>query len=212
MRHNRNRVTSHSYSPYGTVSGDDFTVQPFGMSTKRSDFTSGLVYFGYRFYMPNLGRWLNRDPLQEAGGINLYAYVNGGPLGYVDPDGRWSVSLSVYRGIGMGATFGYNPNNGRVFGKFHAGVGAETGWNIDPNDNGDEARQKCAGRYDISAGTEAGWGVNVGPYGVGATVKGGDDLNGLFNVGPKLNIKEMKVGTGVGAHVSAVNNFSIAIY
>jgi uncharacterized protein RhaS with RHS repeats len=38
--------------------------------------------------MPNLGRWLNRDPLQEQGGINLYAYVNGDPMGYVDPDGR----------------------------------------------------------------------------------------------------------------------------
>ncbi len=41
--------------------------------------------------MPNLGRWLNRDPLQEAGGINLYAYVNGDPMGYVDPDGREGV-------------------------------------------------------------------------------------------------------------------------
>ncbi|TKG44812.1 RHS repeat-associated core domain-containing protein, partial [Vibrio tasmaniensis] len=41
------------------------------MSTKRSDFTSGIVYFGYRFYIPSLGRWLNRDPLQEQGGINL---------------------------------------------------------------------------------------------------------------------------------------------
>ena len=40
--------------------------------------------------MPNLGRWLNRDPLQEAGGINLYAYVNGDPMGYVDPDGRYT--------------------------------------------------------------------------------------------------------------------------
>lgn len=59
------------------------------MSTKRSDFASGLVYFGYRFYVPHLGRWLNRDPQQEQGGINLYGYVHGDPLGYVDPDGRF---------------------------------------------------------------------------------------------------------------------------
>ncbi|MFA0288588.1 MULTISPECIES: RHS repeat-associated core domain-containing protein, partial [Vibrio] len=64
------------------------------MSTKRSDFTSGIVYFGYRFYIPSLGRWLNRDPLQEQGGINLYAYVNGDPLGYVDLDGRLGVPIS----------------------------------------------------------------------------------------------------------------------
>ncbi|MFA0304051.1 RHS repeat domain-containing protein, partial [Vibrio sp. 10N.222.46.B3] len=82
------RLSQRGYSPYGQVSGDGFTLQPFGMSTKRSDFTSGIVYFGYRFYIPSLGRWLNRDPLQEQGGINLYAYVNGDPLGYVDPDGK----------------------------------------------------------------------------------------------------------------------------
>jgi RHS repeat-associated protein len=88
-----NRVSTHAYTPYGQAIGDDFSLQPFGMSTKRSDFSSGLVYFGYRFYMPNLGRWLNRDPLQEAGGINLYAYVNGDPMGYVDPDGRFAMLL-----------------------------------------------------------------------------------------------------------------------
>jgi RHS repeat-associated protein len=72
---------------YRAAIGDEFSLQPFGFSTKRSDFASGLVYFGYRFYVPHLGRWLNRDPLQEEGGINLYAYVKGDPLGYVDPDG-----------------------------------------------------------------------------------------------------------------------------
>ncbi|QUM86395.1 RHS repeat-associated core domain-containing protein [Moritella sp. 28] len=82
------QIAEYEYNPYGEVFGSDFSQQPFGYSTKRSDFTSGLVYFGYRFYMPNMGRWLNRDPLQEQGGINLYAYVNGDPMGYVDPDGR----------------------------------------------------------------------------------------------------------------------------
>ncbi len=81
-------VESYQYTPYGQVEGGDFSQQPFGYSTKRSDFASGLVYFGYRFYSPYQRRWLNRDPLQEQGGINLYAYVNGDPLGYVDPDGR----------------------------------------------------------------------------------------------------------------------------
>ncbi|WP_430520885.1 RHS repeat-associated core domain-containing protein [Aliivibrio sp.] len=46
--------------------------------------------------MANLGRWLNRDPLQEAGGINLYAYVNGDPMGYVDPDGLSSIKVSFF--------------------------------------------------------------------------------------------------------------------
>ncbi|MDK9757033.1 hypothetical protein KIV40_16865 [Vibrio sp. D173a] len=88
-------VESYQYTPYGQVEGGDFSQQPFGYSTKRSDFESGLVYFGYRFYSPYQRRWLNRDPLQEQGGINLYAYVNGDPLGYVDPDGRNAVARLV---------------------------------------------------------------------------------------------------------------------
>lgn len=36
---------SYQYTPYGQVEGGDFNQQPFGYSTKRSDFESGLVYF-----------------------------------------------------------------------------------------------------------------------------------------------------------------------
>ncbi|MGF1785549.1 RHS repeat-associated core domain-containing protein [Photobacterium swingsii] len=89
------RIGQYDYSPYGSVGSSNYDLQLFGMSIKHSDFASGLVYFGYRFYMPNLGRWLNRDPLQEQGGINLYAYVNGDPLGYVDPDGKEAVLASI---------------------------------------------------------------------------------------------------------------------
>ena len=32
------------------------------------------VISGYRFYNPNLGRWINRDPIGEYGGINVYIY------------------------------------------------------------------------------------------------------------------------------------------
>ena len=32
-------------------------------------------------------RWLNRDPIGYNGGENLYAYVNGDPVNYHDPDG-----------------------------------------------------------------------------------------------------------------------------
>ncbi len=84
-------VANYQYTPYGQVEGDDFSQQPFGYSTKRSDFESGLIYFGYRFYSPYQRRWLNRDWLHEQGGINLYSYLNGDPLNYVVPTGLFKV-------------------------------------------------------------------------------------------------------------------------
>lgn len=38
-------------------------------------------------YDPTLGRWLSRDPIEEAGGLNLYGYVGNSPTGYIDPLG-----------------------------------------------------------------------------------------------------------------------------
>lgn len=45
---------------------------------------SGLVVAPFRVYHPGTARWINRDPIQERGGINLYAYVNGNPVLYAD--------------------------------------------------------------------------------------------------------------------------------
>ncbi|MGD8171539.1 RHS repeat domain-containing protein [Vibrio sp. TRT 21S02] len=90
-------IENYLYTPYGVSSGSQHEHQPFGYSTKRSDFKSGLVYFGYRFYVPNF----NRDPLEELGGMNLYAHVNGDPLGYVDPDGRMPTVIAIGIGVGL---------------------------------------------------------------------------------------------------------------
>jgi len=59
-------------------------AQPFRFSTKWTDAESGLVCYGYRYYNPSAGRWPNRDPIEERGGINLYAMVGNNPIGFID--------------------------------------------------------------------------------------------------------------------------------
>jgi RHS repeat-associated protein len=48
---------------------------------------SGSALAPYRAYDAEIGRWLSRDPIEEAGGINLYAYVGGNPVNWIDPLG-----------------------------------------------------------------------------------------------------------------------------
>jgi len=45
---------------------------------------TGLVYYGLRYYDPGKGRFLNRDPIGESGGMNLYRFVGNNPVDRVD--------------------------------------------------------------------------------------------------------------------------------
>ena len=44
----------------------------------------GVVHDALAFYNPSTGKWLNRDPIEEAGGLNLYGMVRNDPVGNVD--------------------------------------------------------------------------------------------------------------------------------
>ncbi|MFG6319687.1 MAG: sugar-binding protein, partial [Clostridia bacterium] len=43
-----------------------------------------LVYYNYRYYTPRDGRWINRDPIAEQGGWNLYAFLGNSTQDQVD--------------------------------------------------------------------------------------------------------------------------------
>ena len=53
--------------------------------------TSGLYLTHYRAYDPKTARWLSRDPIEEAGGVNLYADVSGNPITRTDPSGLQAI-------------------------------------------------------------------------------------------------------------------------
>jgi RHS repeat-associated protein len=65
------RVAEYRYDPYGNLRYT-YDVLPSGgnryrFSSKEQMPNSGLYSYGYRFYDPNLQRWLNRDPINERG-------------------------------------------------------------------------------------------------------------------------------------------------
>jgi RHS repeat-associated protein len=80
-----NVLARHEYDPYGRrtlVAGTD--LADFGYTGHYVHQPSGLHLALYRAYDADLGRWLNRDPIGEAGGINLYGYVLNDPVNWLD--------------------------------------------------------------------------------------------------------------------------------
>ncbi len=80
----------YEYGPFGEALGlTGEQAHRFGVrwSTKFTDAETGLVYYGYRYYHPSLGRWISRDPIEEAGGFSLYNATMNRPLSLVDKHG-----------------------------------------------------------------------------------------------------------------------------
>jgi RHS repeat-associated protein len=80
-------VGEYEYGPFGEVLRATGVTATFGFSTKYADVETGLLYYGYRFYSPDTGRWLSRDPIGEEGGVNLYGFVSNNGVNRVDVHG-----------------------------------------------------------------------------------------------------------------------------
>jgi RHS repeat-associated protein len=106
-----NVVSQYGYDPYGrqTRIGGTGPDADFGYRGTYVHQRSGLLMMGARAYSPALGRFINRDPLEEAGGINMYAYVENNPISRFDPTGTSYQDLGG--GGSMNAPLGTPPPN-----------------------------------------------------------------------------------------------------
>ena len=80
-------LSSDVYDAYGkpyTITSD---VYGFGAQRAITQIQTGLLLLTHRFYDPNTGRFLSRDPIGYAGGVNLYGYTGNNPVNETDPDG-----------------------------------------------------------------------------------------------------------------------------
>jgi RHS repeat-associated protein len=53
-------------------------------STENQCFSGVAKYYGYRYYHPQTGRWISRDPIEEEGGLNLYGFVGNDGVNWWD--------------------------------------------------------------------------------------------------------------------------------
>ncbi|MFV8800301.1 RHS repeat domain-containing protein [Yersinia sp. LJYL362] len=98
LDNNGNIISQEEYYPFGgtavfssrnTIEAKYKTVRYSG---KERDAT-GLYYYGFRYYMPWLGRWLNADPAGTIDGLNLYRLVRNNPITLMDVDGLSPITM-----------------------------------------------------------------------------------------------------------------------
>ena len=92
---------SYVYEAYGkavAITGTSYNPHRYG--GKYGYFHDGLnghLLVGRRWYSTYLMRWFTHDPIGYEGGTNLYEYVGGNPIRYVDPSGlTWQESLNYF--------------------------------------------------------------------------------------------------------------------
>lgn len=83
-------AAKYEYDPCGNVLSQSGTLADanlYRFSSKELHVNSRMIYYHYRYYIPELYRWLNRDPIRERGGLNLYRFVGNNPIIGKDAEG-----------------------------------------------------------------------------------------------------------------------------
>lgn len=158
-------VQQYRYDPYGNVATSGTATNPYQYTGREND-GNGLYFYRTRYYSPGMGRFIAEDPMGFGGGQNnFYAYVNGNPMGYIDPYGQWAWGDPLPQGLV----------------DFSAGMGDDLSFGLTRlirNAAGIGGVDNCSGSY--TAGT---WtGTAVGLVFGGATLGRHAAANGLRSI------------------------------
>jgi RHS repeat-associated protein len=84
-------IFSSNYKPFGALYGSTGS-ETFTYTGKPFDLTTGLYYFGARFYLPTIQRFISEDSLAgtaiDPQSLNRYVYARNNPLTITDSTGH----------------------------------------------------------------------------------------------------------------------------
>jgi len=88
------KVQQYDYDSFGNIKSTPFWIkQPYTFTGREFDYETGLYYYRARYYDPQVGRFITRDPIGFVGGINQYVYTRNNPINLIDPWGLWSENV-----------------------------------------------------------------------------------------------------------------------
>ena len=91
-----NVVAEYVHDAFGRTvaqSGPMADVFAIRYSSKYYDVETGMYYYGKRYYVVTLCRWLTRDPIEDQGGVNLYGFCSNGSCYKTDFRGMFELTL-----------------------------------------------------------------------------------------------------------------------
>ena len=121
-----NVVKSYTYKTFGTIAGvtgdiipatGELLENPYTYTGREYDAETGLYYYRARYYNPMLGRFINKDPIGIAGGLNMFTYVGNNPVNATDPSGLLrEIVITVYSSmVGGAVTWTYPYDNDKRY-------------------------------------------------------------------------------------------------
>jgi len=160
--------------------------------------SASLVYYGYRFYDPNSGRWPSRDPIEERGGMNLYGFVRNSGVNWVDVLGEIGWQFTDAYGRPLPGSPGYTPwptNSG--------GGGGQSSGSMNWSD-----ALEAFMLDQLSGGGSIGGGFSIP---VPPPVKLGIDVNGQFDAFKCMKDGKEMVGAEFSVSVTVEGGFGAGI-
>lgn len=90
-------VNRYRYAPWGRAeSAVEGVENAYRFAGRRYDASTGLYYNRARYYDPGLARFISRDPLGLAAGLNPFVYAGNDPVNATDPSGMCPTWLSAW--------------------------------------------------------------------------------------------------------------------